>query len=154
MKKVSDEAKAKESNARATVKAEKEMNKKSRAVAKEAVKKAGAANDKKIDEEGDAKEASSKKEYSAEVSSNFLDFMVRPLVSEKAVDMVEKENKITFIVKKEVSKAEIKKIFEGEFKVKVDKINVINDMKGQKKAIIKINKNYKASDIAMKLGLL
>ncbi|MEM4598370.1 MAG: 50S ribosomal protein L23 [Candidatus Diapherotrites archaeon] len=80
--------------------------------------------------------------------------MVRPLVSEKAVDMVEKENKITFIVKKEVSKAEIKKIFEGEFKVKVDKINVINDMKGQKKAIIKINKNYKASDIAMKLGLL
>lgn len=154
MKKVSDEAKAKESTSGTTMKAEKEMTKKSRPVEKGLEKKGEAKSDKKVGEVADAKEASSKKEYSAEVSSNFLDFMVRPLVSEKAVDMVEKENKITFVVKKDVSKAEIKKIFEGEFKVKVDKINVINDMKGQKKAIIKINKNYKASDIAMKLGLL
>mgnify|MGYP000141379258 CR=1 FL=1 len=80
--------------------------------------------------------------------------LLYPLVSEKAVDKIEKENKITFIVRKDVTKRDIKKVFEEEFKVKVDKVNVLNDMKGRKKAIITVNKQYKASDIAMKLGIL
>jgi len=84
----------------------------------------------------------------------FNDVFLHPLVSEKAVDMIEKENKITFIVKKDADKALVKKLFEEEFKVKVDRANIINDMKGRKKAIIKVNKQYKASDIAMKLGIL
>jgi ribosomal protein uL23 len=80
--------------------------------------------------------------------------LLYPLVSEKAVDKIEKENKITFIVRKDVTKQDIKKVFEEEFKAKVDKVNVLNDMKGRKKAIITVNKQYKASDIAMKLGIL
>jgi len=84
----------------------------------------------------------------------FNDVFLHPLVSEKAVDMIEKENKITFIVKKDADKALVKKLFEEEFKVKVDSTNIINDMKGRKKAIIKVNKQYKASDIAMKLGII
>ncbi|MEM4662574.1 MAG: 50S ribosomal protein L23 [Candidatus Diapherotrites archaeon] len=88
------------------------------------------------------------------LSPGFLDVMIRPLVSEKAVDMIEKENKIVFITKKDATKSLIKKLFEDEFKVKVDRVNIINDLDGQKKAIIKINKGFKASDIAMKLGVL
>jgi len=77
-----------------------------------------------------------------------------PLVSEKAVDKIEKENKLTFIVKKEATKQDIKKAFEDEFKAKVDKINIIKDMKARKKAIITVNKQFKASNIAMKLGII
>lgn len=98
-----------------------------------------------------------KKESNAEVketqgiSSNLF---LYPLVSEKAVDKIEKENKITFIIKKDAGKKEIKEAFEEEFKAKVEKVNIIRDMKGRKKATVTVNKQQKASEIAMKLGIL
>jgi len=77
-----------------------------------------------------------------------------PLITEKAVDAIERENKITFIVDKKAEKKEIKDEVEKQFKVKVDKVNVLNDMKGRKRAIVQINKKFKANDIAMKLGVI
>ncbi|MCX8158577.1 MAG: 50S ribosomal protein L23 [Candidatus Diapherotrites archaeon] len=77
-----------------------------------------------------------------------------PLISEKSIGMIEKENKITFIVNKKTDKKTIKEAFEKLYNVKVDKVNLINDMKGRKKAIIKINKEVKADSIATKLGLI
>ncbi|MCX8190378.1 MAG: 50S ribosomal protein L23 [Candidatus Diapherotrites archaeon] len=150
MKKDADKAITKEVMGKSRKKGKKEASEKLKSVV---TKKEDFA-DKMVHEEVKVSDIADKRKNSEEKPSNFLDFMVRPLVSEKAVDMVEKENKITFITKKEVSKAKVKKLFEEEFKVKVDKVNIINDMRGQKKAIIKISKNYKASDIAMKLGLL
>ncbi len=85
---------------------------------------------------------------------NMLSVVLHPLVSEKAVDKIEKENKLTFIVAKSATKSDVKKAIENEFNVKVDKVNIINDMQGRKKALVTINKQYKASDIAMKLGIL
>jgi len=76
-----------------------------------------------------------------------------PLITEKAVDAIERDNKLTFIVGKKATKQEIKADIEKEFKVKVDRVNVINDLKGRKKAIVQINKKFKANDIAMKLGV-
>ena len=77
-----------------------------------------------------------------------------PLITEKAVDSIERNNKITFIVGKDATKKEIKEEVEREYKVKVDKINTVNDMKGRKRAIVQINKDFKANDIAMKLGVI
>jgi len=77
-----------------------------------------------------------------------------PLITEKAVDSIERDNKLTFIVGKNATKQEIKEDIEKEFKVKVDKVNVINDLKGRKKAIVQINKEFKANNIAMKLGVI
>ena len=85
---------------------------------------------------------------------DMLSVVLHPLVSEKAVDKIEKENKLTFIVAKSATKSDVKKAIENEFNVKVDKVNIINDMQGRKKALVTINKQYKASDIAMKLGIL
>lgn len=82
------------------------------------------------------------------------DIILFPLITEKAVDSIERENKLTFIVGKHSTKKEIKEEIEKEFKVKVDKVNVVNDMKGRKKAIVQINKEFKANDIAMKLGVI
>jgi len=85
---------------------------------------------------------------------DMLSVVLHPLVSEKAVDKIEKENKLTFIVAKSATKSDVKKAIESEFNVKVDKVNIINDMRGRKKALVTINKQHKASDIAMKLGIL
>ena len=77
-----------------------------------------------------------------------------PLITEKAVDAIERENKLSFIVGKKATKPEIKKEIEKDYNVKVDRVNIVNDMKGRKKAIVQINKEFKANDIAMKLGVI
>jgi large subunit ribosomal protein L23 len=80
--------------------------------------------------------------------------LIHPLITEKAVNLIEKENTITFIVEKHASKPQIKEEFEQRFNVKVDAVRTLNDTKGRKKALIKLNSKFKASDIAMKLGVI
>jgi ribosomal protein uL23 len=83
-----------------------------------------------------------------------LEVLWYPLVTEKAVGMIESENKITFIVRDTASKPEIKKKVEEAYGVKVVQINVIRDMKGRKKAVVKLDKKNKASELATRLGVL
>jgi ribosomal protein uL23 len=83
-----------------------------------------------------------------------LEVLLYPLVTEKAVGMIESENKITFVVNDNSTKPEIKKRVEEAYGVKVRGINVIRDMKGRKKAIIKLDEKSKASELATKLGVL
>ena len=83
-----------------------------------------------------------------------LDVVLFPLVTEKAVNMIEAQNKITFIVNDNSSKPEIKKVLENAYGIKVTKINVLRDMKGRKKAIVQLDKKFKASELATKLGVL
>ncbi len=83
-----------------------------------------------------------------------LEVILYPLVTEKAVNMIESENKITFIVNQNTDKKEIKKVLQQAYGVKVDKVNVLKDMKGRKKAIVKLDKKNKASELATKLGVL
>ena len=83
-----------------------------------------------------------------------LEVLLYPLVTEKAVGMIEAEKKITFIVNDNASKPEIKKRVEEAYGVKVKKINILRDMKGRKKAIIKLDAKSKASELATKLGVL
>ena len=79
-----------------------------------------------------------------------------PLISEKAVSLIEKENKLVFLVKPmEASKQDIKKKVEELFDVKVEKINtVISIKRGMKKAYVKLRPEYRASDIATKLKII
>ncbi len=58
----------------------------------------------------------------------------KPLITEKANILKEKENKVAFIVDREANKVEIKEAVERLFKVKVLKINVSN-MKGKPRRI-------------------
>jgi large subunit ribosomal protein L23 len=80
--------------------------------------------------------------------------LLYPLVTEKSVGMIEKENKIVFIVDRKANKKLIKEAFEKFFGVKVEKINTLITKDGKKKAFIKLKKEFKASDIAVKLGIL
>lgn len=77
-----------------------------------------------------------------------------PLITEKAVNMIESQNKLCFIVAEAANKTSIKKTIEAMYGAKVDAVNIVRDMKGRKKAIVKINKKFKADEIAMKLGVI
>jgi large subunit ribosomal protein L23 len=77
-----------------------------------------------------------------------------PLISEKGVNTIETENKLTFIVEKNATKKEIKNAIETLHNIKVAEIKTLKDTKGRKKAIIKLTKEHKADEIATKLGVL
>ena len=80
--------------------------------------------------------------------------LLYPLMTEKAVSLIETENKLTFIVDINSDKRMIKQAFEELYEVKVSEINVVITPRGQKKAYIKLNAEYNASDLAIKLGIL
>jgi len=84
----------------------------------------------------------------------YHDIVLFPLITEKAVNMIEAENKLCFVVSKNASKREIKEAIEKKHSIKVDSIRVLNDRKGRKKAIVKVNKAFKADEIATKLGVI
>lgn len=77
-----------------------------------------------------------------------------PHTTEKSVGLIERENKIVFIVTRTSSKDQIKKAFEQAFEVKVDKINTEITAAGDKKAYIKLKPENKAIDVAVKLGIV
>jgi large subunit ribosomal protein L23 len=77
-----------------------------------------------------------------------------PYVTEKTVGLIEKENKIVFVVSRNADKKQIKEAVEKLFDVKVEKINTLIDMKGRKKAFVKLKPEYRAIDVATKLGLI
>jgi large subunit ribosomal protein L23 len=77
-----------------------------------------------------------------------------PYITEKSISLVEKENKIVFVVERKATKKEIKEAFEKVFEVKVEKVNTLIDFKGRKKAFIKLKPEYKAIDVAVKLGIM
>ena len=79
--------------------------------------------------------------------------IIRPLVTEKAVALIEKENKLTFIVDRRATKQDIKRAVEEMFQVKVEKVNTLLTMRGEKKAYVKLKPEYDASEIAARLGL-
>ena len=80
--------------------------------------------------------------------------VIYPLLSEKAVGLIEKQNKIVFIVDSSTTKADIKKAMEDLYKVKVAQVNTLNSMKGKKKAYIQLKPEFKATDLAAKLKIL
>jgi len=77
-----------------------------------------------------------------------------PLATEKAVRLMNTENKLIFIVDKKATKPEIKKAVEELFKVKVLSVNTLNDFRGRKKAYIQLSPENSAMDIATQMGIM
>lgn len=76
-----------------------------------------------------------------------------PVTTEKAVNMLQLQNKLTFIVEPKATKGQIKKEVEGKFEVKVEKVTVMNMLSGKKKAFVKLTKDFKADNVAAKLKI-
>ncbi len=77
-----------------------------------------------------------------------------PILSEKAVGLVENENKIVFFVEQNAKKPEIRKAVEELYNVKVADVNTMVTPEGDKKAYIRLKKEYKAMDLATKLKII
>ena len=77
-----------------------------------------------------------------------------PLMTESASLMVEKDNKLIFIVNPKSGKSDVKRAVEELYEVKVAKVTVQMTPRGEKKAFVKLDAEFKASDVAIKLGIL
>ncbi len=78
---------------------------------------------------------------------------MKPIVTEKAIMMIETQNVLSFCTNKERNKEEIKKEIESLFNIKVEKIRTL--IRGNKKyAYVKLKKKFPAIDIATKLGII
>ena len=77
-----------------------------------------------------------------------------PLATEKAVRIMEKENKLLFVIDMKAKKEEVKKAVENSFEVKVDKVNTFVTNKGEKRAYVKLAINFPAIDVMTRLGLM
>ncbi len=81
--------------------------------------------------------------------------MIRyPIASEKSMRLIEDQNTLSFVVDRKDDKKKIKEEVEKMFKVKVEKVRTLIDRKGKKRAFVKLKKEYKAADVAAKLGLM
>ena len=80
--------------------------------------------------------------------------VVYPMMSEDTVKLIETENKITFIVNNRATKHDIKRAVEELYEVKVSRVLTLNTPEGKKKAYVKLSPESKASDLAVKLGIL
>lgn len=77
-----------------------------------------------------------------------------PHLAEKSMNMVEFDNKLTFIVRKEATKQEIKDAVENLFDVTVIQVHTQITPKGVKKAYAKLSPDDHASEIASRLGMV
>lgn len=82
------------------------------------------------------------------------DVIYYPLMTESASLMVERDNKLIFIVNLKANKNDIKRAVEELYDVKVDRVTLLITPQGEKKAFVRLEPEYKASDVAIKLGLL
>ncbi len=83
-----------------------------------------------------------------------MKYLLYPIATEKALNMIERDNIILYIVDRRADKKSIKKEFEEVFSVKVRSINTALTMRNLKKAYIRIDPKFRASDVARKLKLV
>lgn len=76
-----------------------------------------------------------------------------PLGTEAAFNLIEKENKLTFIVDRRANKKQIKESVEFLFNVKVIKVNTQIAINGKKKAYVRLSPDNSALDVATQLGI-
>ena len=76
-----------------------------------------------------------------------------PHVTEKAMNDMDFENKLQFIVDVDASKPEIKSEIEERFDTQVTNVNTMITMQGTKKAIVTFGEEDDAQDIASRIGV-
>jgi large subunit ribosomal protein L23 len=82
-----------------------------------------------------------------------LAIVLRPYVTEKTFDLIERQNKIVFLVDNRASKKTIKQAIETLYEVKVASVNTSFTIIG-KKAYVRLAPESPAGDLASKLGLV
>jgi large subunit ribosomal protein L23 len=80
--------------------------------------------------------------------------LLYPQATEKAVKLIESENKLVFIVANDANRTDVKRAVETLFEVKVDNVKVGITPDGRKRAYVRLTPEFKADEIAAKLGMI
>jgi len=81
------------------------------------------------------------------------DIIRHPHLTEKSMDMVDRENKLTLIVDGRSTKGQVQTAVENLFDVEVEKVNTVH-RGDDKKAYVKLSPEHDAMNVATRLGML
>jgi large subunit ribosomal protein L23 len=90
---------------------------------------------------------------SKEIDDNIHSIILRPYITEKTFNLIEKENKLTFIVADSASKKDVSEAIKTMYEGNVKEVNIFRTIQG-KKAIIRFVKDDEARQLATRLGLV
>ncbi|SEO27208.1 large subunit ribosomal protein L23 [Halogranum amylolyticum] len=76
-----------------------------------------------------------------------------PLVTEKAMNQMDFDNKLQFIVHIDATKGEIVEEIESRYEVTIQKVNTQVTPKGKKKAIVTLGEDDDAQEVASRIGV-
>jgi large subunit ribosomal protein L23 len=76
-----------------------------------------------------------------------------PLVTEKAMNQMDFENKLQFVVSLDASKPEIRDAIAEQFDVTVEDVNTMVTMDGTKKATVRLSDDDDAQEVASRIGV-
>jgi large subunit ribosomal protein L23 len=76
-----------------------------------------------------------------------------PLVTEKAMDEMDFDNKLQFIVDIDATKPEITEAIESRYDVSITKVNTQITARGEKKAVVALSADDDAQEIASRIGV-
>ncbi len=79
--------------------------------------------------------------------------LIRPYVTERTFEQIERENKLCFIVDDKATKTQVASAVQALYEVRVVNVNTSRTVKG-KKAFVRLSDESRASDLATKLGLV
>jgi large subunit ribosomal protein L23 len=79
--------------------------------------------------------------------------IIKPYITEKTFNLIEKENKLTFIVAEKASKDQIVQALQILYESQASEVNTARTIQG-KKAFIKIKAPEGARELATKMGLV
>jgi large subunit ribosomal protein L23 len=76
-----------------------------------------------------------------------------PLVTEKAMNEMDFDNKLQFIVDLDATKTDVVDEIESRYEVSIEKVNTQVTPKGKKKATVRLSEDDDAQEIASRIGV-
>ncbi|MGM0371905.1 MAG: 50S ribosomal protein L23 [Halobacteriota archaeon] len=81
------------------------------------------------------------------------DVIDHPLVTEKAMNAMDFDNKLQFVVDMDATKTAVRDEVEDRYDVSVLDVNTMITMNGTKKAIVTLSEDDDAQDVASRIGV-
>ncbi|MBV0901621.1 50S ribosomal protein L23 [Haloarcula salina] len=81
------------------------------------------------------------------------DVIKYPHVTEKAMNDMDFQNKLQFVVDDRSSKTDVADAVEAQYEVTVESVNTQNTMDGEKKAVVRLSEDDDAQEVASRIGV-
>ena len=81
------------------------------------------------------------------------DVIKYPHVTEKAMNDMDFQNKLQFVVADDAGKPDVAEAVESQYEVTVVGVNTQNTMDGEKKAVVRLSEDDDAQEVASRIGV-